>query len=250
MNKRWIALALLPMLFLTSACQANLGQEASPYQYPNNSKGLKALYKKQGAEQADENDAVRSIFPQAHDMNTRLENNHKLGRTPEPGGDMSQDSIPYGYVEHKKNDPEVLQQGYGMDINIDREVLADGISQIVVGLPNVQESAVITTKREIIIGYTASSVSDPELVREQVQLAGEALAPRWFDIYVADDIELVRSLEDVTKVPSHHRVEAQLRAQVDHIIKKLGGPRDPYQSKRINEQLDKDMKHNMDQKHE
>lgn len=213
------SLFIVLFVALAAGCQ-NMDQSSGDY--VERSRGLKALYKKEGAQQADENGVERSIFRNAYDSNQTQTNKNRLGRTPEPGTDMARNTIPYGYVEHSADDSDVIYQGYGADIHIDRDVLADAIAQVVVGLQNITDSAVIVTDQDVIIGYKARD-NDHKNYREQVKLSGESITPRWYHVYATEDIDLVRSIKEVTKEPSNDRLGTQLRKQVDFIIQQLGG---------------------------
>lgn len=222
--KSWLLLTAI-CLMLSAGCQtSSMGDQ----QYNNASdnvnegKGLKALYKKKGVNQADEDHKIRSIFRNAYSSPKGANGDDQLGKTSKPGTRMARSTIPYGYKEHSANDPEVIQQGYGADINIDREVLADAVAQIVVGLHNVTDSAVIVTDQDIIIGYKAHHNTQEDYQTQVVQ-AGESVTPRWYNVYATDDIELVRSLKEVTKEPSTDRLGTQLRKQVDFIIQQIDG---------------------------
>jgi hypothetical protein len=235
MRFKWIGMALCSSVFLASACQGitpqGINDDGGSHEGIEG-KGATSIYQNQQPN-GDEATAERSIFPLAMDRDLGMNRDFDLGGTGKPGTRMGRDQIQFGYDEHSAKDPEVIQQGYGAQSYIDRQVLADILSQIVVGLQNVDHAAVIVTDDECIIGY--QGVQDAQNLQDQVEKAGLSVTPRWFKVYATDDIKLVQSIRDPsTKKGNRHR-DDQLQQQVQRIIQQLGGPKESWEQ---NDQMD------------
>jgi hypothetical protein len=238
MRFKRIGIALCSSVFLASACQGitpqGLDHEGGAHEGIQG-KGATSIYQNQQPN-GDEATAERSIFPLAMDRDLGMNRDFDLGRTGKPGTRMGRDQIPYGYDEHSARDPEVIQQGYGAQSYIDRQVLADILSQIVVGLQNVDHAAVIVTDDECIIGY--QGVQDAQNLQDQVEKAGLSVTPRWFKVYATDDIQLVQSIRDSSSKKGNRHREDQLEQHVQRIIQQLGGPKESWEQGNQMEQME------------
>lgn len=229
MRFKWLGIALCSSIFLASACQGGtpqgLDHEGGAHKGIEG-KGATSIYQNQQPN-GDEAAPERSIFPLAMDRDLGMNRDFDLGGTGKPGTRMGRDQIPYGYDEHSSRDPEVIQQGYGAQSYIDRQVLADILSQIVVGLQNVDHAAVIVTDDECIIGYQGAQ--DAQNLQEQVEKAGLSVTPRWFKVYATDDIQLVQSIRNPSSKKGNRHREDQLEQHVKRIIQQLGGPKESWE---------------------
>jgi hypothetical protein len=230
MKKKWTGLVLCSCLVFATGCQT-----VAPQGLDHNGgahegiegKGATSIYQNRTSPNGDEDAPERSIFPLGLDRDLGMNRDFGLGGTGEPGTRMGRDQIPYGYDEHSARDAEVIQQGYGAQSYIDRQVLADSLSQIVVGLQNVDHAAVIITDDECIIGYQGAQ--NNQNLQEQVEKAGLSITPRWFKVYATDNIQLVQSIRDISSQQGNQHREDQLEQHVQSIIQQLGGPKESWE---------------------
>lgn len=199
MKNKWLGIVLFSCVLLVVGCQPTAGQLG--------------LEHEGGAHQEIQGKNETSIY------STEQPNR-------EQGTRMGRNQIPYGYVEHSADDPEVISAGYGANMYIDRHVLADGVAQIVVGLQDVEHAAVLITDDECIIGYQGTE--DYDELKEQVELSGLSLTPRWFKVYATSDIQLIRSIRNLANFQDAQHTEDQIEQQIQQIIQQLGGPKESW----------------------
>lgn len=238
LKKRNMIAATLSILLTMTACQMS-NEDQQGTENPNGGgsntlyigRGAHSIYKNEGQENPDQRtDTERSVFPFAFDRDMGMNRDYALQNGREPGTSMGQ--IPYGYSERSATDPVTVQNGYGGNMYIDRQVLADGIAQLVCGLQGVERASVIVTDKECIIGYSSPNGTE---VEEHVQLTGQSVTPRWFDVYATDDIELVERIKEVNNSKSSRHQDDLLRDQVQAIIQQLGGTQTQQEGMRSNE---------------
>lgn len=231
MKKNWLGIALFSTVLLLVGCQPTAGElgldhEGGAHQGIQG-KNATSIYR--NAQPNRDTDAPeRAVFPLAFDRDLGMNRDFDLGRTPEQGTRMGRDQMPYGYVEHSADEPEVINDGYGANMYIDRQVLADGVAQIVVGLQNVEHAAVIITDDECIIGFQGTQ--DHEELREQVELSGLSVTPRWFKVYATSDIQLIRGIKNLSNFQDAQHTEEQIDRQIEQIIQQLGGRKESWEN--------------------
>ena len=110
----------------------------------------------------------------------------------------------FGYVRHQ-NSPimgeKVANNHYAA---IDREQLADIISKFCLDLPNVQDAATLVTDEEVLIIYDTDS-KDRSLTADQVKKTAMAAVPRWYHVYVSDNVNLRNEVESYAQLDSNSR---------------------------------------------
>lgn len=229
MKNNWLGIALFSCVLLVVGCQPTAGQlglehEGGAHQGIQG-KNETSIYRTEQPNR-DTNASRRAVFPFAFDRDLGMNRDFDLGRTPEQGTRMGRNQMPYGYVEHSADDPEVISAGYGANMYIDRHVLADGVAQIVVGLQDVEHAAVLITDDECIIGYQGTE--DYDELKEQVELSGLSLTPRWFKVYATSDIQLIRGIRNLANFQDAQHTEDQIEQQIERIIQQLGGPKESW----------------------
>lgn len=153
-------------------------------------------YKVRGAE---EDQTERSIFPHANDHHLGVRR-YDIGRTEEPGTRLPRDlKLSYGYAAHTDRDPELANPGFDTRLYIDRDVLAEGISQIVVSLPEVQQATVLVTDQDCIVIYHPYD-SDDSSVQEKVELSAFGATPRWYHVYATANPEAEKNIKELIEV--------------------------------------------------
>lgn len=144
------------------------------------------------------------------------------------GDDHNGEQALFGFVEHADDDPDVIYQGYGAQTYIDRQLLADTISQVVVGMPDVETASVFVGDEDCIIGFSGSG--NREDLARNVELSGQSVTPRWFKVYATDDPQIIDSLRDIAQTYSGGNSDiAQINAELDRIIQHLGGPKESWE---------------------
>lgn len=231
MKNNWLGIVLFSCVLLAIGCQPTAGQQGLEHEGGAHrgiqGKGAASIYR--SAQPNNDTDAARrSVFPFAFNRDLGMNRDFSLGRTPVPGTAMGRNQVPYGYIEHSADDPAVLSSGYGAHMYIDRQLLADGVAQIVVGLQDVEQAAVLITDDECIIGYQGTQ--DHDELREQVELSGLSLTPRWFKVYATSDIQLIRGIRNLANFQDAQHTDDQIDQQIDQIIQQLGGPKESWEN--------------------
>jgi hypothetical protein len=121
----------------------------------------------------------------------------------------------FGYVRHQKNP---INGNTNSDYTaIDREKLADSISKLSSDLPNVHDVATLVTDEEVLIAYATDS-KDRNATADQVKLTGMSVVPRYYHVYVSDNVNLIKNVESYANLSSNSRKADSL---VDDLIKDM-----------------------------
>ncbi|WP_025028430.1 YhcN/YlaJ family sporulation lipoprotein [Caldalkalibacillus mannanilyticus] len=220
MDKKWVGIMLCALLILGVGCQPQAGNQAQTARNDGTSnegivrgKGYTSLYRDAQHPQQDQRNA--RLFTFDRDMGTNRD--YDLGNTRTPGTRIGRDQIPYGYASHSANDADVMFQGYGANIYIDRQVVAEAVSQIVVGLQDIEEATVVVADDVCLIGY--HGVGNQEEMDEQVWSSGLSVTPRWFKVYTTNDTTTVQRIKDLGTNPKGHSFNVQgLGREIENII--------------------------------
>ncbi|GGK21890.1 hypothetical protein GCM10010965_13580 [Caldalkalibacillus thermarum] len=141
---------------------------------------------------------------------------------------------PLGFREYSADDPEASYRGFGAQTYIDRQILADTIAQVVVGLPDINTATVLVTDEECLIGYTADR-KGPE-IHQQVEMSGLSVAPRWYKVYATDDTRLTNHIRQIANEYTRNYDPENLNNEVNTLVEQLGGPQTaPEQERRMKE---------------
>lgn len=144
------------------------------------------------------------------------------------GGMMPNGQRMIGFQEHAFDDPEVVNEQYGAHTYIDRELLADTVSQIVVGMRDVDTSSVLITDEDCIIGFQSSNENDETL--ENVELSGLSVTPRWYKVYATQDQEIINAMREIAQAQTNGQLDYRsLQDHVDGLINQLGGPKETWE---------------------
>ena len=120
----------------------------------------------------------------------------------------------YGFVRQVKNPIPHAENEQNIP-PINREHVAESISQLIVRLPNVNDASVVVTDKEVLIAYTAESEEDRSLIRDQVIQSAKAGIPGWLDVYVTD-VDYIR--QDIENIASIDPNTPDRRTKIDHVI--------------------------------
>jgi hypothetical protein len=123
----------------------------------------------------------------------------------------------FGYVRHQKS--PILGENVSNNhyTAIDREKLADTISKICTDLPNVQDAATLVTDEEVLVIYD-SDTKDRNLTADQVKKTAMSAVPRWYRVYVSDNVNLRETVESYAYLDSDSR---NAETGIDGLIKEM-----------------------------
>ncbi|MDM5157092.1 YhcN/YlaJ family sporulation lipoprotein [Bacillus sp. DX1.1] len=94
-----------------------------------------------------------------------------------------------GYSHKQKNEVSNRQVG-----TINREKVAEMITDMTVKLPDVTNAATLVTDDEVFVVYRAKT-TDPALVTDQVYKTALSIVPRYYKAYVSTDQKLISQIQ-------------------------------------------------------
>ncbi|MEH7179008.1 YhcN/YlaJ family sporulation lipoprotein [Neobacillus vireti] len=107
----------------------------------------------------------------------------------------------YGFVRHQRS-PVLGDQGGTKHYSaIDREQVANIISQLSTDIPNVNDVATLVTDQEVLIAYS-SDTKNRNQTADQVKRTAMSVVPRYYHVYVTDDTNLMRDVENLANMDS------------------------------------------------
>ncbi|QPC47386.1 YhcN/YlaJ family sporulation lipoprotein [Mangrovibacillus cuniculi] len=114
--------------------------------------------------------------------------------------DARNHSEEFGFVRHQKSPVPGDSQPYTPTYTINREEVADTISQMNVAMPDVEDCATLVTDHEVLIAYKTGQTGEEERkkVADQVKKTAVSVIPGWYHVYVSDDPTLIRELESAS----------------------------------------------------
>jgi hypothetical protein len=124
-------------------------------------------------------------------------------------------SSDFGYVRHQKNPTGNSSAEHYAPV--DREKLADNISKMSTDLPNVHDVATLVTDEEVLIAYATDS-DDRNETADQVKRTALSFVPRYYHVYVSDDVKLIKNVESYATLSSNSR---NVDSLVDQLIRKM-----------------------------
>lgn len=157
-------------------------------------------------QQIAENDAVYEENGNTVDRTDRIDSYNE-----------SNDNRNFGFVREVKSPVP----GESTNINpgdiVSREQVASQISKLTVGLPDVNDSSVVVTDKEVLIAYQADTSDERSRaeVADQVKKTAESAVPKWFGIYVTDDPALRQYVENIASMtPNRANTDKAVRDTV------------------------------------
>ncbi|MFD2444500.1 YhcN/YlaJ family sporulation lipoprotein [Bacillus sp. CGMCC 1.16607] len=126
---------------------------------------------------------------------------------------MSNKSEDFGYVRHQKNPVNGRTNSHKFSA-LDREKLADSISKLSSDLPNVHDVATLVTDEEVLIAYQTDA-KDRNLTADQVKKTAISVVPRFYHVYVTDNKNLIKNVENFATLDSDSR---NVDSMVDRLI--------------------------------
>ncbi|MEW9051837.1 MAG: YhcN/YlaJ family sporulation lipoprotein [Neobacillus sp.] len=125
----------------------------------------------------------------------------------------------YGFVRHQKSPIMGDNQATEHYAAIDREQVANIISGMSTDIPNVNDVATLVTDQEVLISYSTDS-KDRELTADQVKRTAMSVVPRFYHVYVSDNKNLMRDIENLSYLHSTNRNARNSVNQVIEMMKK------------------------------
>ncbi|WP_409974173.1 YhcN/YlaJ family sporulation lipoprotein [Bacillus sp. Bva_UNVM-123] len=123
----------------------------------------------------------------------------------------------YGYVRHQRSPIMGENMAYEQYAAIDREQLADIISKNCTNVPHVDDISTLVTDKEVLVIYHTDSDNRTHTA-EQVKKMAMSVVPRWFHIYVSDNTNLRKNVENYATVNSN---SANSRYGLDKLINEM-----------------------------
>ncbi|WP_419955756.1 YhcN/YlaJ family sporulation lipoprotein [Neobacillus niacini] len=107
----------------------------------------------------------------------------------------------YGFVRHQKSPIKGDRGGMQHYAAIDREQVANIISQLSTDIPNVNDVATLVTDQEVLVSYDTDS-KDRNHTADQVKRTAMSVVPRYYHVYVSDNTKLMRDVENLANLDS------------------------------------------------
>jgi Sporulation lipoprotein YhcN/YlaJ (Spore_YhcN_YlaJ) len=123
----------------------------------------------------------------------------------------------FGYVRHQKSPIASENVAYKDIPNFNREAVADTISRLCVQLPNVEDCATLVTDDEVLIAYQTDT-KDRNMTADQVKRTALSIVPRYFHVYITDNPNLRKDIENFSSLDSDSR---DVQKMIDSTIKKM-----------------------------
>jgi hypothetical protein len=123
----------------------------------------------------------------------------------------------FGYVRHQRNPVMGTNSSNDHYAAIDREQLANMISQYSTDVPNVDDVSTLVTDEEVLIVYKTDS-KDRFETADQVKKMGMSVVPRFYHVYVSDDTNLRRNVENFATLDSDSK---KVESMIDGLIKQM-----------------------------
>lgn len=160
--------------------------------------------------------ANRDVYEESGD--TINVNNKREELYNEGGGRGARNmSTNYGFVRHQKSPVENDEGGTEHYSPIDREKLAHIISELSTDMPNVNDVATLVTDQEVLVSYTTDT-KDRNLTADQVKRTAMSVVPRYYHVYVSDNKNLMRDVENLANLDANSR---NARNSVNELIKRM-----------------------------
>ncbi|MDR7079036.1 ribosomal protein S17E [Neobacillus niacini] len=160
--------------------------------------------------------ANRDVYEESGD--TINVNNKRAELYNEGGGrGVRNVSDDYGFVRHQKSPVQGDQGGKEHYSALDREQVANIISQLSTDIPNVNDVATLVTDQEVLISYRTDS-KDRNQTADQVKRTAMSVVPRFYHVYVSDDNNLMRDVENLANMDSTSK---NARNSVNSLIKQM-----------------------------
>ncbi|WP_349408381.1 YhcN/YlaJ family sporulation lipoprotein [Pseudalkalibacillus sp. SCS-8] len=131
------------------------------------------------------------------------------GKTPE---DAIND---YGYTRIQS--PSDDRRPMTISPQIDKKQLSNIISRMIMQFREVKDAATLVTSDKVLIVYDAKT-EDRNKTADMVKKTALSVVPRWFHVYVSDDITL---FEDLERYKNLDESTLHVKASIDALVKEM-----------------------------
>jgi ribosomal protein S17E len=128
--------------------------------------------------------------------------------------DKSED---FGYVRHMRNPTMGTNSSNDHYAAIDREQLANIISQYSTDVPHVDDVSTLVTDEEVLIVYKTDSKNRSETA-DQVKRMAMSVVPRFYHVYVSDNTRLRKNIENFATLDSDSK---KVDPMINGLIKQM-----------------------------
>jgi Sporulation lipoprotein YhcN/YlaJ (Spore_YhcN_YlaJ) len=97
----------------------------------------------------------------------------------------------FGYMRHMSGDK--VKTGNAVPY-LNRQKLADMISDMVLQLPDIKDVGTLVTDEEVLIGYKTTN-KDRNAAADQVKMTAFSVVPRYYHVYVTDEKGMINKIE-------------------------------------------------------
>jgi hypothetical protein len=97
----------------------------------------------------------------------------------------------FGYMRHMSGDK--VKTGNAVPY-LNRQKLADMISDMVLQLPDIKDVGTLVTDEEVLIGYKTTN-KDRNAAADQVKMTAFSVVPRYYHVYVTDENGMINKIE-------------------------------------------------------
>jgi hypothetical protein len=130
----------------------------------------------------------------------------------------------FGFVRHQKSPvPQDVNGNEQRPVGMDREQIANIISRLCTGLPNVTDVATLVTDDEVLVAYQTDSKNRFETA-DQVKRTAVSVVPRYYHVYVSDNPRMIQSIERFGNLDANSRdIQSIINAQIKEMLKSPQG---------------------------
>lgn len=121
-----------------------------------------------------------------------LLSNKSMYRHGSDTSDMRYATTNMGYSRRQKNDS--ADRNRNQVAYIDRERLANIITDLEIKMPDVTDAATMVTDDEVFVVYRANT-TNPKLVQDQVRKTALSVVPRYYHVYTSTEQKLMTQME-------------------------------------------------------
>lgn len=111
----------------------------------------------------------------------------------------------------------------GLDhVYVDRDALAQAVSNVTASCPGVERSTVLVTDEEILVGLNTTG-QEANTAKKQARQNAMSIAPRYYKVYVTTDPNIVQELTTTASRSSNVSSAGHHEMNVTPLIKRMGG---------------------------
>ncbi|MFD1358722.1 YhcN/YlaJ family sporulation lipoprotein [Fictibacillus halophilus] len=120
----------------------------------------------------------------------------------------------FGYMRHMSGDK--VKTGNAVPY-LNRQKLADMISDMVLQLPDIKDVGTLVTDEEVLIGYKTTN-KDRNAAADQVKMTAFSVVPRYYHVYVTDEKGMINKIE---KYQALNNDTEDIEGIIDRLIQEM-----------------------------